>query len=506
MYGLRLFRHFGNNNYYAFVLFGIALTILHFKSDFEVELSNLSVRIENISNPEVSDMKNIVSFRIQFRKDGSCIGISRTNEPIVTFCDPQQNDDFMFVDGKIKSVKLDLCIGSDLGRSNVMVFFKCNEALNFQLDSSRLVLQDKSSGVKKCVIPDEKLGGHVNITEAGCLEDSGQIEMLEETEFLRDRAALMLPIPESSMDTCNYSACGINKVVPPVESLPNSQIERCLNLSQCVTIVTKTARRPLFVIRLAKSIRNRFNMDLPMIVIDDDGPEAYNLEVMDKIAEFPNMKYVISSPDFGIAAGRTMGLNMVKTKYFMILDDDMVVTNNTDIAKLVEMLDSTDATLVGGGSSFAGHLKFGVNDRGDPTLFHYQRSCTLPHQSVSSFPTCFNCEIIPNIFVARTQDSLKVGGWSKELKIMEHKDFFLRLKAAGKKVVYCPEFWAENVHTNKGVEFVGGLRKVFDYWKYRAKRMGRAKMMLKKFCYRWNISNVRKVKDIIPQWILDNAQ
>ena len=310
---------------------------------------------------------------------------------------------------------------------------------------------------------------------------------------------------ESSMDICNYSACGINKVLPPVESLPSSQIERCLNLSHCVTIVTKTARRPLFVMRLAKSIRNRFKMDLPMVVIDDDGPEAYNPEVMEKIAEFPNMKYVISSPDFGIAAGRTMGLKMVKTKYFMILDDDMVVTNDTDIAKLVEMLDSTDATLVGGGSSFAGHLKFGVNDRGDPTLFHYQRSCTFPHQSVSSFPTCFNCEIIPNIFLARTQDALEVGGWSKELKIMEHKDFFLRLKAAGKKVVYCPEFRAKNVHSNEGVEFVGGISKVFDYWQYRAMRKGRAKIMLKKFCYRWNILCVKLVKDSIPQWIQDNS-
>lgn len=31
-----------------------------------------------------------------------------------------------------------------------------------------------------------------------------------------------------------------------------------------------------------------------------------------------------------------------------------------------------------------------------------------------------------------------VGGWSEELKIGEHKDLFLRLKATGKKVVSCP--------------------------------------------------------------------
>lgn len=463
----------------------------------------------------VTELNSSFTFRIRFINDGRCIGISNTKEPVVKFCDPRQNDDFLFVDGKIRSEKLNSCIGFNQHNSSLLVFLNCTEAINFEHTGARLIHTVKSSGVKKCIsaysysaneskwkiLSHNDLGARVGLTKAGCLQKSGKVELLEEAVFLKDRAALMLPLPESSESSCNFSACGINKPVPPVITMPISQIDRCLNLSQCVTIVTKTARRPLYVIRLAKSLRKRLNMDLPMVVIDDDGTEAYNSAVMNEIAKFPKMKYVISSPDFGIAAGRTMGLQMVKTRYFMILDDDMVATENTDIARLVEILDSTDATLVGGGSNFAGFLKFGRSKGGDPTLFHYQRSCTLAHQVIPDFPGCFRCEITANIFVARTNDALSVGGWSTELKIVEHKDFFLRLKAAGKKVVYCPDFKASNVHSNVGVEFVGGLTKVFNAVAYKEKRVLRAQAMMDRFCNRWNIFQIKLIKNIIPNWI-----
>merc|ERR1712176_1464763 len=109
------------------------------------------------------------------------------------------------------------------------------------------------------------------------------------------------------------------------------------------------------------------------------------------------MKYIIAdSPDIGISEGRTMGLEMIKTKYFLLLDDDMVVTDQTNITKLVEILDTTDASLVGGegmaGSNFAGFLRFDSHN-GAPTLMHAKGSCTALHQSIPGFADCFRCEI-----------------------------------------------------------------------------------------------------------------
>ena len=552
MCGSRIKKQLGSNRYFVIVsiLFIAALTILFLKFKLEVELHNLTVRItdcetnhsrsifcdnssgvstvefrhlhypppelnNHTENPETSNFL----FRIQFTIDGRCIGISKTKHLVVKFCDPQQNDGFVFLGGNIKSEELNLCIGIDKAVSSPLVFLDCKDAVNFEFSDARL-LHKKESGVKECisamhynteesewnVSAHNNLGARIGLNEAGCLGKSARFELIDNDTFLKDRAALMLPLPETSINSCNYSACGINKYVPPIINLPISQIERCTNLSQCMTVVTKTARRPLFVLRLAKSLRERLKIDLPMVVIDDYGPKPYKPEIMDEIAKFPNMKYVISdSPDLGIAAGRTMGLAMVKTKYFMILDDDMVATEDTDIARLVKILDSTDVTLVGGGSNFAGFLEFGYGSDGkSPSLYHYQQSCTLANQSLSGFQNCFRCEITSNIFVARTQDALSVGGWSKELKIVEHKDFFLRLKAAGKKVVYCPDFRAKNVHSNVGVEFVGGMKRVFNTYTYYQIRVLRARAMLTKFCNRWNISNVKLVKNKIPQWLKDD--
>ena len=55
-----------------------------------------------------------------------------------------------------------------------------------------------------------------------------------------------------------------------------------------------------------------------------------------------------------------MGVRLVTTKYFFILDDDIVLNKRMDVHKMVEILDTTDATLVGGrlNLDFAGFLHF----------------------------------------------------------------------------------------------------------------------------------------------------
>ena len=84
-----------------------------------------------------------------------------------------------------------------------------------------------------------------------------------------------------------------------------------------------------------------------------------------------------------------------------------------------------------------------------------------------------------NDFMARTRDILEVGGWSEELKTQEHKDVFVRLKAAGRKVVYCPGVKVLNRRVVSGNNVPG----------YGAKRHGRERQMRNLFCNRWNIIN-----------------
>ena len=224
-----------------------------------------------------------ILYRIRFTLEGRCLGVSNRKEPVIKFCNPLENDAFLFNDGELRSEELKSCLGVNRANTNILAFVDCKNAIKLQVENNSLVkIPVHESEVKLCFSAldygedskweptnQPKLGAKVGLTE--CQKGLTAVELLEETAFLKDRAALSLPLPEMSDNKCNFTACGINKRVPPVRKLPADHIERCHDLSQCVTVVTKTARRPLFVIRLAKSLRKILKVDLPMVVIDD-GP------------------------------------------------------------------------------------------------------------------------------------------------------------------------------------------------------------------------------------------
>ena len=55
-------------------------------------------------------------------------------------------------------------------------------------------------------------------------------------------------------------------------------------------------------------------------------------------------------------------------------------------------------------------------------------------------------------YIAKTGDILEIDGWSKELKVHKHQDLFLKLTAAGSKVVRCSKFNVLNVHSGEAVQ------------------------------------------------------
>jgi GT2 family glycosyltransferase len=313
-----------------------------------------------------------------------------------------------------------------------------------------------------------------------CDKDGSSLNLIEEAIFISRRKALLVP-PLQNPGECNYSACGINRRAGAVKLLPPWQVSRCSNMPDCVTVVTKTARRPHLVLRLAQSIRDVKGYDLP-IVAYDDGVGQHSDEIMGEIAKFPNIQYVIGDEeDLGIALGRSLAVKMVQTKYFLLVDDDTVLNNNTDIELLAEILDKTDAALVGGKienySHFAGYFRFTLRS-GRRALYHYKGACTLANETLQNYPSCMRCDTTTNAFMAKTADVLEAGCWSRELKVTEHKDLFLRLKAGGKKVVYCPGFTIFNRRPKAKISKETGYTKL---------KKGRSSQMKQMFNSVWNI-------------------
>ena len=433
------------------------------------------------------------TFRIQFSYEGKCVGISKDDELVVSFCNPREVQSFSYSKGIFMSVERALCIGVKRSNSKVheLILTTCENAVRLLFIDGVLRRGPHQSDHQMCVSPLMKpLVSHfpnlgAKIALAPCQKPGSNISLLEEAEFLKDRAALLLPFPQN--DSCNFPGCGINKRPEFPILLPEEEVTKCENLSDCVTIIVKTARRPYFVIRLARSVKQYLDENVPIIVIDD-GPDSHPPDVMEEISRFPNIKYVISkTADVGIAEGRTRAVQMVKTKYFLSFDDDMMVPEHSGIPKMVELLDTTDLSLVGarGKTSWAGLVDFYTDEEGQQILRQLHGTCTAKRLELPFIKGCHQCDLTVMVVLARTNDILEVGGWSKELKISEHVDIFLRLKAAGKKVAICSSFQFQHDPSKNET--------VFNEVAYRKLRWNRMKQMSNRFLNHWNIHKFKKV-------------
>ena len=222
--------------------------------------------------------------------------------------------------------------------NNSYLQLNLNAVLQLQ-DTQLCLFLVNSSETATLVIHDEKaqLGSSVGLQF--CHENASQLTFIEEGYFREKRKALLLPQPAVGDPNCEFPPCAINAKTPPVKLLPLSECSRCDNISECVTIVTKTFRNPKLILRMVQSFREQKGYDLPTIVYDDGG-EPYPAGVMESLSNLPGLRYIVGDKeDLGTALGR----NQVRTKYFLLFDDDTVITKRTDIELLAKILDTTDA-------------------------------------------------------------------------------------------------------------------------------------------------------------------
>jgi glycosyltransferase involved in cell wall biosynthesis len=178
-----------------------------------------------------------------------------------------------------------------------------------------------------------------------------------------------------------------------------------------VTAVIKTFQRPRQVRRLVASIR-RVQPDLPIIVVDDNREPT----------PIPGTELLAMPFNSGISAGRNAALRRVETPYVLLLDDDFVFTRQTALAGPLATIEAvTDIDILGG--AVVNLPDFSVNDysriamNGHPAAPRFALGSTVGGLAVHAK--------VPNFFVGRTERVLSVG-WTEELKVLEHAEFFWR--------------------------------------------------------------------------------
>jgi hypothetical protein len=193
-------------------------------------------------------------------------------------------------------------------------------------------------------------------------------------------------------------------------------------LSTTTTLCIKAFERPRCLNRLLASIRQH-RPDLPVIVADD-GRKPFRHVDTAGIVCLP-LPY-----DVGLSAGRNALVAACETPLFVLLDDDMSFTHDTDLGALAEPVLDGRFDLVGGAIQFGSvRRQFAGNIRQDGDVLYCD--------SLGAVDSLTPCDVTWNFFAARTE-AIRPVGWDPELKLGEHLDFFQRCQEAGVRVAYHP--------------------------------------------------------------------
>lgn len=201
-------------------------------------------------------------------------------------------------------------------------------------------------------------------------------------------------------------------------------------LYSMLTIVIKTFERPYCINRIIDSIF--YYYPKMTVIVADDSSNPGEIDFVD----YHKLPF-----NSGISYGRNFLLDKVKTKYFLLLDDDFFFTEKTNLDTLLNVLEQNDIDLV------AGNLKENLNLRefsGIGVMRLEGRTLYITRKKyIAKFPNYYTCDFVPNFFMANTKRIKQAGAWDNELKVQEHWAFFYKIR--GKvKTAFCPEVEIEH--------------------------------------------------------------
>lgn len=207
---------------------------------------------------------------------------------------------------------------------------------------------------------------------------------------------------------------------------PDRQSQK--NMAEKVTVIFKSFERQKFARQLYKNIRSYYP-DIKIIIADDSEKplelEGENLEVI-------NLPF-----NSGLSYGIIKALERVKTPYVIRLDDDELLTPFSNFHKHLSFLEREDRVdLVA--VSFRQALRSRSLEETAESFYKQDmrnayKPLIIPHKT--KIEDYFVVGKPPNIFIART-DSLRKVGYDKNIRMIDHHEFFLR---ASGEIVSCFE-------------------------------------------------------------------
>ena len=261
----------------------------------------------------------------------------------------------------------------------------------------------------------------------------------------------MVGYNDAFVPDCRLPLCDLNNHVPVSVITCDAPLDK--RVTEKVTVIVKTTQRLMETTRLIRTL-HKYYPGLKVEVVDDEANititkdsivEQTKLALWERFVAGSNgtVHYTKLPGDAAISKGRNIALSLVRTEYFLLVDDDYVATNQTNLSKMVDVLERTDLTVVSGELVEPWHGRriwsgiIRVHQRCNSCqIYEYP---DVAYEEIPFFPSCYAVDYVLNLFLGRTEQILKVGGWDENLPVGEHRDFLLRLRKAGYKLAYCTD-------------------------------------------------------------------
>jgi len=218
------------------------------------------------------------------------------------------------------------------------------------------------------------------------------------------------------------------------------------DLNKNCTIFIKTFLRPNCIEKCLENIR-KYYKEIPIIVVDD----SYN-PLHEDGWEKDNVIWYTLPHDSGTCVGRNYGLSKIKTKYFFYVDDDYLMTENTDLLMMYKLIENSKFDILGGT----------VNNHNYIGSFRIEDDMIQITENVQKYVNVLNINLgivdrVVNFYIANTNTLKQCPGWYNDIKTQEHTLFFLEIFLNNPEIkiatIESPQVDIKNVKSCSGIEY-----------------------------------------------------
>lgn len=219
-----------------------------------------------------------------------------------------------------------------------------------------------------------------------------------------------------------------------------------------LSILVKTFQRPECLKNFLTSVeayQKIYDIKFFEVVIVDDSDSENQKLNFEIIAQFESIATNLISKEFnslGLSKGRNIGLAQIKTDYFLICDDDMLLDDKCHIEDMLETIKEKNLDVLSGHYRNISSLN-ATNYKVSNWVGFIHENDEFDIVTIYSdiTPEFMICDIAQNFFIGKTQ-SVKSVGFPEYLPLNEHNVFFLDLKHAGLKVATTNQLYVRHFH------------------------------------------------------------